>query len=107
MIVEGQSALRNPSGPCGAEFLLSGGAKGVILQHAPAREYYDDLEHLSLRIPPLGEEMQLIKLLGARVLAITLNTQGIEHHALAELKTKMSTELHVRLLRHLKMALTR
>ncbi len=35
ILLEGQSALRNPSGPCGSEFLLSGGARGVILQHAP------------------------------------------------------------------------
>src|SRR5262249_38130845 len=33
ILLEGQSALRNPSGPCGSEFLLSGGARGVILQH--------------------------------------------------------------------------
>ena len=38
MIIEGQSSLRNPSGPCGAEFLLSGGARGVVLQHAAGRE---------------------------------------------------------------------
>ncbi len=29
ILFEGQSALRNPSGPCGSEFLLSGGARGV------------------------------------------------------------------------------
>ncbi len=37
MVIEGQSSLRNPSGPCGAEFLLSGGARGVVLQHAAGR----------------------------------------------------------------------
>ena len=37
ILLEGQSSLRNPSGPCGSEFLLSGGARGVILQHAPGR----------------------------------------------------------------------
>ncbi len=41
MILEGQSSLRNPSGPCGAEFLLSGAARGVILQHAPGREFFE------------------------------------------------------------------
>ena len=29
ILLEGQSALRNPSGPCGSEFMLSGGARGV------------------------------------------------------------------------------
>ena len=38
ILLEGQSALRNPSGPCGSEFLLSGRAKGVILQHAPGAD---------------------------------------------------------------------
>jgi len=42
ILLEGQSALRNPSGPCGAELMLSGGARGVILQHAPARKFFDD-----------------------------------------------------------------
>ncbi len=30
IVLEGQSALRNPAGPCGAELMLSGGARGVI-----------------------------------------------------------------------------
>ncbi|MET0619576.1 MAG: DUF1611 domain-containing protein, partial [Thermoanaerobaculia bacterium] len=75
ILFEGQSALRNPSGPCGSEFLLSGGAKGVILQHAPAREFYEGLEELgeSARIPPLADEIALIRSYGARTLAVTLN----------------------------------
>ena len=28
MVIEGQSSLRNPSGPCGAEMLLSAAARG-------------------------------------------------------------------------------
>ncbi len=36
LIIEGQSALRNPSGPCGSEFIVSGNLEGVILQHAPS-----------------------------------------------------------------------
>ena len=35
ILIEGQSALRNPSGPCGSELILAAGAKGVVLQHAP------------------------------------------------------------------------
>ena len=37
IIIEGQSSLRNPSGPCGAELLVSAGARAAILQHAPGR----------------------------------------------------------------------
>ncbi len=73
ILFEGQSALRNPSGPCGSEFLLSGGARGVILQHAPARTFYEGLEDLGYRIPPLADEIALIERYGAKTLAVTLN----------------------------------
>jgi len=77
MFIEGQSSLRNPSGPCGSEFLLSGEARYVVLQHAPARQYFDDNEKLGIAIPPLGSEVELIRFYGAEVIAITLNTQGL------------------------------
>lgn len=72
MIIEGQSSLRNPSGPCGAELLLSGGAHAVILQHAPERTFFDGFEHDGYRVPPVEEEVRLISLYGARTLAISL-----------------------------------
>ena len=40
MLLEGQSSLRNPSGPCGSEYLCSAQAKGVILQYAPKQKFY-------------------------------------------------------------------
>ncbi len=77
IFIEGQSSLRNPSGPCGVEFLLSGEAKYVVLQHAPARRFFDDNEKLASVIPPIQSEIQLIQFYGATVLALTLNTQGL------------------------------
>jgi uncharacterized NAD-dependent epimerase/dehydratase family protein len=77
ILLEGQSALRNPSGPCGAELLLSGGARGVLLQHAPARRYFDGTEELGYEIPPVRSEIELIGYYGARVLAITLNDRDL------------------------------
>ena len=77
ILMEGQSALRNPSGPAGSEFILSGGAKGVILQHAPARQYFEDFEEFGCAIPPIEEEVELIRLLGAEVWAVTLFTKGL------------------------------
>src|SRR5262245_3399359 len=82
ILLEGQSALRNPSGPCGSEFLLSGGATGVILQHAPGRTYYEGLQEFGLRIPPVADEIALIRTLGARTLAVTLNGEGMAPEAL-------------------------
>jgi uncharacterized NAD-dependent epimerase/dehydratase family protein len=75
IFIEGQSALRNPSGPCGAEFILSGGAKNVILVHAPKREFFDMEPHFG-KIPTLGSEMDLVKLYGADVIGIALNTEN-------------------------------
>ena len=54
IFVEGQSALQNPTGPCGAEFLCSGKADGVVLQHAPGRKYFGD-------DPQLGENSAIGK----------------------------------------------
>jgi len=82
MILEGQSALRNPAGPCGAELLLSAGAKGVLLQHAPGRAFFEDFAEQGYRIGDLAEEIELIRLYGARVLAITLNSEGLDRGAL-------------------------
>jgi uncharacterized NAD-dependent epimerase/dehydratase family protein len=73
ILIEGQSGLRNPSGPCGAELLLSAGARGVVLQHAPGREFYDGSEAVGARIPPVEDEVELIGRYGAEVLGIALN----------------------------------
>lgn len=76
MVVEGQSALRNPSGPCGAEYLLSGNIKGIIYQYAPFRECFDGFEAQQCFLPQLVDEIRLIEAYGAHVLAITLNGRG-------------------------------
>jgi len=81
ILMEGQSGLRNPSGPCGAEFILAGAAGGVILQHTPGRRYYEGLEELRLELGPVHEEVQLVRLLGGEVLAITLSHEGLEADA--------------------------
>ena len=77
IFLEGQGALRSPSGPCGSEFILSGGAHGVVLQHAPGRRWFSGFEDLDCRIPPVSEDIELIRLLGARTLALTLNDDGL------------------------------
>ena len=77
MFIEGQSSLRNPSGPCGSEFLVSGEARYVVLQHAPSRKYFDDNEKPGSLIPSLSSEVELVRFYGAEVIAVTLNTQGL------------------------------
>jgi uncharacterized NAD-dependent epimerase/dehydratase family protein len=78
IVIEGQSSLRNPSGPCGAEFLLSGAARGVVLQHAAGRRHYEGYEALGLEIPPVEDEIALIAHYGARTLGVAVNREGLD-----------------------------
>lgn len=95
IILEGQAALRNPSGPCGSEFLVSGQVKEVVLQHAPGRVYYSGWEHLGLRLPPLSEEIDLLRAYGARPLAVTLHTGGLSAEEVQAFKLQYEQELGV------------
>lgn len=90
ILVEGQAALRNPSGPCGSEMLISGNARYVILVHAPKRAYYDH-EPAWGRIPDIDSEIELIRLYGSRVIAIALNTENCSAEEAQNFK-KMYTE---------------
>lgn len=95
ILIEGQSSLRNPSGPCGAELLLSAGARHVVLVHAPARKVFDGSEELpggGIPIPPLREELELIRLYGAETLAIALNTQGLDAGAIERHRREIEGE---------------
>ncbi|WP_210490513.1 DUF1611 domain-containing protein [Rufibacter aurantiacus] len=93
--IEGQAALRNPSGPCGSEYLVSGQVKYVVLQHAPARVYFDDNEEWGIKIPPVSTEIQLIELYGAKVLALTLNTAGLTLEQAREYQKQYQEELNI------------
>jgi len=77
ILLEGQSALRNPTGPCGSEYLCSAEAKGVILQHAPGRPYFRGTETLECAIPTLENELALIRHYGSQPLGVTLNAEGL------------------------------
>jgi uncharacterized NAD-dependent epimerase/dehydratase family protein len=92
IFLEGQSALLNPSGPCGAELLLSAGSRGVVLQHAPGRRYHDDQEHLHNEIAPLAKQIELIAMYAARVLAISLNHEGIEAGSRERVRAEVERE---------------
>ena len=74
IFIEGQSALCNPSGPAGAEWIVSANATGVILQHDPVRKQYKDLEYYPAFIPPLEDIITMIKMYGATTLGIAVNT---------------------------------
>ncbi|MEY2793048.1 MAG: hypothetical protein RJA76_1040 [Bacteroidota bacterium] len=75
ILLEGQASLRNPSGPCGLEFLISGQAKAVVLLFAPKRKYFDNEEHWGI-IPSVESEIELIEKFGSKVIALAINTEN-------------------------------
>ena len=93
IFLEGQSALRNPSGPCGSELLLSTGARAAILQHGPGRVFFDGLEEQHCRIPPLEEEIALIRTYGAETLGLALNGERLDTEALRSERARLEREL--------------
>jgi uncharacterized NAD-dependent epimerase/dehydratase family protein len=94
LLVEGQAALRNPSGPCGSEMLVSGNAKNVILVHAPKRKYFDHVEAWG-PIPTLASEVALIRQYGAEVMAIALNTEDCTKAEAIAFQQAFSTDLQL------------
>ncbi|CAH0994869.1 hypothetical protein EMA8858_00982 [Emticicia aquatica] len=74
ILLEGQSSLRNPSGPCGLELLISGNANYVVLLHAPKRKFFDD-DPCWGKIPSVESEIEIIEKLGSKVIAVALNTE--------------------------------
>jgi uncharacterized NAD-dependent epimerase/dehydratase family protein len=74
ILIEGQSALRNPSGPCGSEMLVSGNAKSVVLVHAPRRTYYEH-DPAWGAIHSIESEIALIRHFGSAVISVALNTE--------------------------------
>ena len=96
MFLEGQSALQNPSGPCGAEFLLSADPVAVILQHTPFRESFEgweELDHEALKIPSVEDEIKLINRYGIDVAAVCLNGDNGTKDQLIEYQERLSEKI--------------
>lgn len=94
IFLEGQSALRNPSGPCGSEFLISGNAKKVVLVVPLKREYFEDLPAWG-PIPSAENEIALIRAYGSEVVALALNTQGASAAEIAAYQQEYSNKLGI------------
>ncbi|MCB0601028.1 MAG: DUF1611 domain-containing protein [Saprospiraceae bacterium] len=94
IFIEGQSALRNPSGPAGSELIISGACKYVVLQHMPARKYFDDREDWG-EIPSVRKEIKLIRMLGAKTIALTLNPSGMSEKDLRKYCDHMEDKLGI------------
>jgi len=95
IVVEGQSALRNPLGPCGSEIIVSGNVKGVILQHAPFREFFDTAGDLGCLLPKLEDEIRLMEMYGTRVIAVALNNEKSTPETLKAYRSTAQKQLRI------------
>ena len=101
ILLEGQSALRNPFGPCGSELILSGDAKHVILQHMPFRTYIEGVERPECRIPDPADEIELIKMYGAQTIAVCLSGYGGGPQELLAAQKELQARLDIPVIRPL------
>jgi uncharacterized NAD-dependent epimerase/dehydratase family protein len=95
IFIEGQSSLRNPSGPAGAEWIVSAAADAVVLQHNPPRKQYKDLEFYPAYLPDPKDEIALIKIYGAPTVALTVNTSKMKIEEARAYASKYERELNI------------
>lgn len=95
IFIEGQSSLRNPSGPAGAEWIVSADANAAVIQHNPPRKQYKDMEYYPAYIPEIQDEIALIKIYGAPTVAITVNTAKMTEQEAREYATQKEKELGI------------
>lgn len=94
ILLEGQSALRNPSGPCGSELLVSGNAKHTILVVSPKRKYYEDKPEWG-ELPSVQSEIALITMYKSTVIAIALNTEHCSNEEALAFQKEYTTKLNI------------
>ena len=95
LFIEGQSSLRNPSGPAGAEWIVSADANAVVLQHNPARKQYKDMEFYPAYIADPKDEIALIKMYGAETVALTINTAKMEEAVARDYAARYEKDLGI------------
>src|SRR5688572_17633753 len=95
IFIEGQSALRNPSGPAGSEWIVSADANAVVLQHNPPRKQYKDMEYYPAFLPDPKDEIALIKIYGAPTVALTLNTSKMSIQDARDYAARYEKELGI------------
>jgi uncharacterized NAD-dependent epimerase/dehydratase family protein len=91
IVIEGQGSLLNPAYPGGFEILAAGRPDIVILQHAPTRMEYDGFPGYTMHSLP--HQIQAIELIsGKRVVAVTVNHEGLSPDQIPEACKKISEE---------------
>ncbi|MEQ8707170.1 MAG: DUF1611 domain-containing protein [Phaeodactylibacter sp.] len=91
IVIEGQGSLMNPAYPGGFEILAAGRPDYVVLQHAPKRLEYDGFPGYTLH--PLPEQIRAIEVIsGKKVIAITVNHEGMEDDEIIPACEKITKE---------------
>jgi uncharacterized NAD-dependent epimerase/dehydratase family protein len=92
IVIEGQGSLMNPAYPGGLEILAATRPEAIVLQHAPTRLDYDGFPGF-----PLHDILTQIRALemvsGRKVVAITLNHEGLEGRAAIDTACAELTQL--------------
>ena len=94
VLLEGQSSLSNPSGPCGSELVLSADARHLVMQYAPGRRHFAGLAG-PIPLPPLEQELAILDLWGCRLLAISINGEGCGKRELEREKEQLRQRYQV------------
>ena len=94
IIIEGQGALSHPAF-CTSAFILRGSApQGVILQHAPKREYRCDFD--KMKMPTPQSEIQLIEAFAnTNVIGITINHEKMSDSELSKAINGLAYRLEI------------
>lgn len=94
IFIEGQGAILHPAYPGGFEIIGACRPDGIILQHAPARMYFDGFE--KYRIPGLEKYIRILEeLSGRRVIALSLNTENMTRDQIIREKTSLESRFGI------------
>lgn len=88
IVIEGQGSLAHPAYPGGFEILAATRPRGVVLQHAPARRTYDGFDDFPL-VPPEAHISAIETLFRTRVIALSLNHEGLEKSKVREVCSEL------------------
>jgi uncharacterized NAD-dependent epimerase/dehydratase family protein len=92
IVVEGQGALSHPAYLTSAHILRGSRPQGVIVQHAPKREFLGDFP--MVRMPTVASEVALIEAFAdTRVIGITVNHELMSVEELASSIAEIGDDL--------------
>jgi uncharacterized NAD-dependent epimerase/dehydratase family protein len=106
IVIEGQGSLMNPAYPGGLEILAATRPDAVVLQHAPARRFYDGFPGHALH--PLKTQIEALELVSGRpVVAITVNHEDIPRAEVAAVCAEIEAETGLPTVEPLRMGVDR